>query len=181
MDGVHPPKPAPSECGPNTDNVSKYHRPAIVTRYPTGCFGIEYNGSMFHWWGFEEAGVHAELERLHIHPCTVKWQERYYDQRYPLSDPRSYALREFIPNNGSAVLNPLDDEFEEILGGAWAVIRTSDGWEIENQHSMSTFPLTSTDMDSARIEGAKLARKIETRFRPNENSAGTAAHERKTI
>jgi hypothetical protein len=63
--------------------------------------------------------------------------------------------------------NPLDDDFEEILGGAWAVIRTAPGWELENQHSMSTFPLTSTDMDSARIEGAKLARKIETRFLPN--------------
>jgi hypothetical protein len=98
MDGVHPPESAPSECGSNTDNVSKYHRPAIVTRYPTGCFGIEYNGSMFHWWGFEESGVHAELERLHLHPCMVKWQERYYDRRYPLSDPRSYALREFMPN-----------------------------------------------------------------------------------
>lgn len=30
----------------------------------------------------------------------------------------------------SSVWNPLDDEFEKILGGSWAVIRTADGWEI---------------------------------------------------
>jgi len=63
--------------------------------------------------------------------------------------------------------NPLDDEFEGILDGSWAVIRTADGWEIESQHCQSTYPLESTDMEAAKIEGAELARRIETRFLPN--------------
>jgi hypothetical protein len=70
---------------------------ALVTRYPTGCFGIDYNGSVFHWWGFVEADVHAELERLRIPAKRVKWEERYYDRRYDFNDPRSYKTRKFIP------------------------------------------------------------------------------------
>jgi hypothetical protein len=72
---------------------------AVVTRYPTGCFGIDYNGSMFHWWGFGEENVHAELERLRIPAKQVKWEERYYDRRYNFNDPRCYAKRKFIPQN----------------------------------------------------------------------------------
>ncbi len=74
---------------------------AVVTRYPTGCFGIDYNGSMFHWWGFVEAEVHAELERLRIPPRRVKWQERYYDRRFDFNDPRSYRTRPFIAQNAT--------------------------------------------------------------------------------
>lgn len=70
-----------------------------VTRYPTGCFGIDYQGSMFFWWGFEEANVHAELERLRIPPRQVKWKEKYYDKRFDFNDPRSYKTRKFIPKN----------------------------------------------------------------------------------
>ena len=70
---------------------------ATVTRYPTGCFGIDYNGSMFFWWGFVEADVHAELERLRIPPRRVKWEERYYDRKYDFNDPRSYRTRPFTP------------------------------------------------------------------------------------
>jgi hypothetical protein len=72
---------------------------AVVTRYPTGCFGIDYNGSMFHWWGFKETEVHAELERLRIPAKRVKWEERYYDRRYDFNDPLSYKTRPFIPHN----------------------------------------------------------------------------------
>jgi hypothetical protein len=72
---------------------------ALVTRYPTGCFGIDYNGSMFHWFGFVEADVHAELKRLRIPPRRVKWEERYYDRRFDFNDPRSYRTRKFIPQN----------------------------------------------------------------------------------
>jgi hypothetical protein len=60
-----------------------------------------------------------------------------------------------------------EDEFEEILGGSWAVIRTEDGWEIESQHSQTTLPLKSTDMESAKIEGRKIARQFEKRYLPN--------------
>jgi Leu/Phe-tRNA-protein transferase len=72
---------------------------ALVTRYPTGCFGIDYQGSMFFWWGFGEENVHAELERLRIPAKQVKWEERYYDRRYDFNDPRSYKTRKFIPQN----------------------------------------------------------------------------------
>jgi len=57
-----------------------------------------------------------------------------------------------------------NDEFEEILDGRWAVIRTADGWEIESQSCASCFALESTDMESAKIEGKKMALEIEGRF-----------------
>ena len=72
---------------------------AIITRYPTGCFGIDYQGSMFFWWGFKEANVHAELERLRIPSRQVKWKEKYYDKRFDFNDPRYYKTRKFIPKN----------------------------------------------------------------------------------
>jgi len=72
---------------------------AVVTRYPTGCFGIDYQGSMFFWWGFSEAEAHAELERLRIPAQNVEWDERYYDRRYDFNDPRCYSKRKFIPQN----------------------------------------------------------------------------------
>lgn len=72
---------------------------AVVTRYPTGCFGIDHQGSMFFWWGFGEKNVHAELDRLRIPAKRVKWEERYYDRRYDFNDPRSYKTRKFIPQN----------------------------------------------------------------------------------
>lgn len=72
---------------------------AVVTRYPTGCFGIDYQGSMFFWWGFSEAEAHAELERLRIPAKNVEWDERYYDRRYDFNDPRCYSKRKFIPQN----------------------------------------------------------------------------------
>ena len=79
---------------------------ALVTCYPTGCFGIDYNGNMFFWWGFGEANVHAELERLRIPAKRVKWQERYYDRRYDFNDPRSYKTRKFIPQNAKGQPRP---------------------------------------------------------------------------
>ena len=75
---------------------------AVVTRYPTGCFATDYQGSPFFWWGFEEEAVHAELTRLRIPADRVEWQERYYDRRYDFSDPRSYRTRPFIPQNATA-------------------------------------------------------------------------------
>jgi hypothetical protein len=75
---------------------------ALVTRYPTGCFGINYQGSMFYWWGFKEAEAHAELKRLRIPAKRVKWEERYYDKRYDFNDPRSYKTRKFVPQAQSS-------------------------------------------------------------------------------
>ena len=72
---------------------------ATVTRYPTGYFGIDYQGSMFFWLGFSEAEAHAELERLCIPSQNVEWDERYYDRRYEFGDPRCYSTRKFIPHN----------------------------------------------------------------------------------
>jgi hypothetical protein len=75
---------------------------AVVTRYPTGCFGIDYQGSMFHWWGFGEGKVHAMLAHLRIPPQNVTWQERYYDRRFEFNDPRCYRTRPFIPKNAKS-------------------------------------------------------------------------------
>ena len=72
---------------------------ATVTRYPTGCFGIDHQGSMFFWWGFGETNVHVELERLRIPANQVKWEEKYYDRRFDFNDPRSYKTRKFTPTN----------------------------------------------------------------------------------
>ena len=72
---------------------------AVVTRYPTGCFGIGYQGSMFYWWGFGEENVHAMLTRLRIPTQCVTWEDRYYDRRYDFNDPRCYRTRKFIPQN----------------------------------------------------------------------------------
>jgi len=72
---------------------------ATVTRYPTGCFGIAYQGCMFFWWGFGESKVHTRLKQLRIPPNQVKWEDRYYDLRFAPSDPRSYKTRKFIPTN----------------------------------------------------------------------------------
>lgn len=81
------------------DRLALTTRSAVVTRYPTGCFAIDYQGSPFFWWGFEEDAVHAELRRLRIPADRVEWQERYYDRNYDFSDPRSYRTRPFIPQN----------------------------------------------------------------------------------
>ena len=79
------------------DRLARTACSAVVTRYPTGCFGIDYQGSMFFWWGFGESNVHGELERLRIPQQRVKWEERYYDRRYEFNDPRCYSTRRFIP------------------------------------------------------------------------------------
>jgi len=72
---------------------------ATVTRYLTGCFGIAYQGCMFFWWSFDESKIHAKLGKLNIPSNRVKWEERYYDLRFALSDPRSYKTRKFTPAN----------------------------------------------------------------------------------
>lgn len=70
---------------------------AIVTRYPSGCFGIDYQGSMFFWYGFEEKDAYDELKRLRIPPENVRWEERYYDRRFNFGDPRAYRTRPYVP------------------------------------------------------------------------------------
>lgn len=72
---------------------------AVVTRYPTGCFGIDYQGSMFFWWGFGEENVHTMLAHLRIPPQNVTWEERYYDRSFAFQDPGYYRTRPFIPQN----------------------------------------------------------------------------------
>ena len=83
------------------DRLARTTCSAVVTRYPTGCFAIDYQGSPFFWWGFEEDAVHTELKRLRIPADRVEWQERYYDRRYDFNDRRSYRTRPFIPQNAN--------------------------------------------------------------------------------
>ena len=72
---------------------------ALVTRYPTGCFGIGYAGATFWKLCRNESEVHEELAALKLPKRHVKWEERYYDRRYEFNDPRSYKTRKFIPQN----------------------------------------------------------------------------------
>lgn len=84
---------------------------ALVTRYPTGIFGIAFDGRMFWKTCWTEAEVHEELAALKLPKRHVKWEERYYDRRFNFNDHRSYRTRKFIPLNtkgmapGSAVPN----------------------------------------------------------------------------
>lgn len=79
---------------------------ALVTRYPTGCFGISYAGATFWKLCRNEAEVHEELAALKLPKRHVKWEEKYYDRRYDFNDPRSYRTRKFIPQNAGADLPP---------------------------------------------------------------------------
>jgi len=61
----------------------------------------------------------------------------------------------FPPTPDSEDWNPINDESEQILGGRWIVIHTSDGYEIESQHSQSTHPLKSTDIESTDVSALR--------------------------
>lgn len=68
----------------------------VVTRYPTGIFGIAYAGATFWKTCCKEAEVHNAIASLNIPADQVKWQERYYHNgRYLISS--DYRLREYIP------------------------------------------------------------------------------------
>lgn len=70
----------------------------VMTRYPTGVFGLTYRGSMFYWFGCSEKEAHEKLDELNIPKESVKWRENYYDSRYPIQDPRCYKTREYKPS-----------------------------------------------------------------------------------
>ena len=71
---------------------------ATVTRYPTGYFGIDYQGCMFFDSSFDESEIHEKLKQLRIPANQVKWEEKYYDRQFDFNDPRSYKTRKFTPN-----------------------------------------------------------------------------------
>ena len=71
---------------------------ATVTRYPTGYFGIDYQGCMFFDSSFDESEIHEKLKQLRIPANQVKWEEKYYDRKFDFNDPRSYKTRKFTPN-----------------------------------------------------------------------------------
>lgn len=77
---------------------------AVVTRYPTGVFGLSYIGSMFYWWGFSEEEAHRKLEHLQIPADQVTWREYYYDRAYHINDPRCYVSRRFFPQQNDQSL-----------------------------------------------------------------------------
>lgn len=79
---------------------------ALVTRYPTGIFGIAFAGCMFWKTCWKESEVHEELAALKLPKRHVQWEERYYDRRYDINDPRCYRTRKFIPQNATAQLPP---------------------------------------------------------------------------
>ena len=79
---------------------------ALVTRYPTGIFGIAFAGCMFWKTYWNESEVHEELAALKLPKRHVKWEERYYDRRYDVNDPHSYRTRKFIPQNADVDLPP---------------------------------------------------------------------------
>lgn len=74
---------------------------AVVTRYPTGVFGIQWRGNMFWWWGHNEVEVHQKLRE--INPSAVKWEERYYDGDF--SDPKNYKTRRYFPKSQPSTIN----------------------------------------------------------------------------
>jgi hypothetical protein len=70
----------------------------VVTRYPTGCLGLDYQGSPFFWWCFDLKEMLAKIDSLGIKRSRVKWQERYYHNgRYLV--PSDYRLRPWNPRN----------------------------------------------------------------------------------
>jgi Leu/Phe-tRNA-protein transferase len=70
----------------------------VVTRYPTGCLGLDYQGSPFFWWCFDLKEMLAKIDSLGIKRSCVKWQERYYHNgRYLV--PSDYRLRPWNPRN----------------------------------------------------------------------------------
>jgi len=70
----------------------------VVTRYPTGCFGINYRGHMFYWTAWTEIEIQKKLRELGGESKTGIWEERYYHNgRYEI--PSDYRTRKFIPQN----------------------------------------------------------------------------------
>jgi hypothetical protein len=74
----------------------------VVTRYPTGCLGLEYRGSQFYWWCWKITEMLGKTDSLGIPRTAIRWQERYYDGDY--RDPKNYKLRPWNPRNSE--LNP---------------------------------------------------------------------------
>lgn len=71
---------------------------AVVTRYPTGCLGLDYQGSMFFWWCFDLKLMIAKIDSLEITRSSVRWQEKYYHNgRYLI--PSDYRTRPWNPEN----------------------------------------------------------------------------------
>ena len=71
--------------------------PTTVTRYPTGCLGLDYQGHQFYWWCFDLKEMLAKLDTLGIKRSRVRWQEKYYHNgRY--EKPSDYRTRTWNPN-----------------------------------------------------------------------------------
>lgn len=80
----------PAEKSSSTDNS------ATVTRYPTGCLGLDYRGSLFFFWCDKLSEMLEKIDSLQIDRRRVRWQERYFDGDY--RDPKNYKLRRWNPN-----------------------------------------------------------------------------------
>jgi hypothetical protein len=53
----------------------------------------------------------------------------------------------------------IQHERHEIRRGAWDLIYTEDGWELENQHSFICYPLPGITRASSLVEARRAARK----------------------
>ena len=70
----------------------------VVTRYPTGCLGLDYQGSLFFSWCFDLKEMLAKIDALGIKRSRVRWQEKYYHNgRYLI--PSDYRTRPWNPRN----------------------------------------------------------------------------------
>lgn len=89
-----PPKDATPDALPSTACS------VVVTRYPTGCLGLDYRGSQFFWWCWNLDDMLEKTDSLGIPRAAIRWQERYHDGDY--RDPANYKTRRWVTRNTEA-------------------------------------------------------------------------------
>jgi len=72
---------------------------ATVTRYPSGCLGLDYRGAIFCAWCFRLDEMLAKTDALGIPRSSIRWQERYFDGDYRI--PENYKTRPWNPRADS--------------------------------------------------------------------------------
>ena len=70
---------------------------ATITRYVTGCLGLDYQGAMFCAWCFDLDEMLAKTDALGIPRAAIRWEERYYDGD-PII-PENYKTRPWNPRS----------------------------------------------------------------------------------
>lgn len=70
---------------------------AIVTKYPTGVFGLDYMGSMFFRLHTTASAMIQDIKWLRIPVENIEWVEHYYDRTLDFNDPKAYKKRPMKP------------------------------------------------------------------------------------